>query len=184
MKKESDLPPEFVAKCKAVTAKRARIVIDRILRHGFITSQELKNTYGYNHPPRAAMDVKDSGIPVVLVRVKGTDGRSVGAYEFGDPEHARTNKYFGRSSMGKNLKKDLVKRDGEICAIYLMPYPQKELQIDHRVPFQVSGENLEIDQNPENYMLLSPSANRLKRRSRPSVKTVTGHLPPTTNMQL
>lgn len=162
MKKEADLPQDFVAKCKAVTAKRPRTVIDHILKHGFVTTEELKNQYGYDHPPRAAMDVKDLGIPLVTIRVKGPDGKNVGAYEFGDPEQARTNKYFGRLALGKKLKADLVKRDGEMCAIYLKLYPEAELQIDHRVPFQVSGDDPTTDRKRENYMLLSPSANRLK----------------------
>ena len=54
------LPPEFVELCKAVTAKRPKTVIDHILKKGFITTQELKDTYGYNHPPRAVRDVKVS----------------------------------------------------------------------------------------------------------------------------
>ena len=162
MKKESELPPEFVAKCKAITAKRPRTVIDHVLKHGFITTQDLKETYGYNHPPRAAMDVKDVGIPMVMVRVKGTDGRSVAAYEFGDPEKARTDKYFGRTVLGKKLKASLLKTDGAKCAIYLEPYPENKLQTDHRIPFQVSGDDPAIDQKPEDYMLLSPSANRAK----------------------
>ncbi len=162
MKKEADLPAEFVAKCKAVTAKRARTVIEHLLKEGFITSQTLRDTYKYNDPRRAIMDVKDLGIPIAMVRTVGTDGRKVGAYQFGDTQEARTNKYFGRSTLGKKLKASLVKRDGALCAIYLKPYPEKELQIDHRVPFQVSGDDPATDQETEDYMLLSPSANRLK----------------------
>ena len=60
---EPKLPPEFVELCKAVTAKRPKMVIDHILKHGFITTQDLKDTYGYNHPPRAVRDVKEHGIP-------------------------------------------------------------------------------------------------------------------------
>jgi hypothetical protein len=41
------LPPEFVKLCKAVTAKRPRTVIHHILKHGFITTQDLKDKYGY-----------------------------------------------------------------------------------------------------------------------------------------
>ena len=52
--KAKDLPREFVKKCKAVMAKRPRTVIDHILKHGYITTEELKEKYGYNHPPRAA----------------------------------------------------------------------------------------------------------------------------------
>jgi len=84
--KAKDLPREFVKKCKAVTAKRPRTVIDHILKHGQITTEELKEKYGYNHPPRAARDVKEQGIPLEMFRVTGSDGRKIGAYRFGDPK--------------------------------------------------------------------------------------------------
>jgi hypothetical protein len=48
---EPELPYEFLNKCKAVTAKRPRTVIEHILQHGYITTEELKEKYGYNHPP-------------------------------------------------------------------------------------------------------------------------------------
>ena len=38
-----ELPEWFIAKAKAVTAKRAKTVIDHILKHGHITTEELKN---------------------------------------------------------------------------------------------------------------------------------------------
>ncbi|MGA2034692.1 MAG: hypothetical protein ABSG68_20790 [Thermoguttaceae bacterium] len=41
-----DLPEWFIAKAKAVSAKRAKTVIDHILAHGHITTEELKNLYG------------------------------------------------------------------------------------------------------------------------------------------
>ena len=34
------LPSEFVKLCKTVTAKRPKTVIDHILKHGFITTQD------------------------------------------------------------------------------------------------------------------------------------------------
>jgi transcription initiation factor IIE alpha subunit len=36
------LPKEFVELCKSVTAKRPKTVIDHILEHGYITTEELK----------------------------------------------------------------------------------------------------------------------------------------------
>jgi hypothetical protein len=162
MKKEKDLPQEFVAKCKAITAKRARTVIDHVLKKGFITSQELKDTYGYNHPPRAIRDVKENGIPMEMFRITGKDNRSVGAYRFGDPSAARVGTFSGRTILGKKLKEALLARDGAKCAIYLEPFPAAQLQIDHRVPFEVSGDNPSLAQDAAEYMLICPSANRAK----------------------
>lgn len=162
MKKETDLPPKFVAKCKAIIAKRARTVIDHILKNGFITTEELKNTYGYNHPPRAIRDVKENGIPIEMFRKEGRDGRSMAAYSFGDPTKVRIGRFSGRTVLGKNLRKALVARDNERCAIYHEYFSAKQLQIDHRIPFEVSGDDSSTDPNPDNYMLLCASANRAK----------------------
>lgn len=51
---------------KKVTAHRAKTVIDHIIKHGFITTEDLVDTYGYNHPPRAAGDVRGQGIPLEI----------------------------------------------------------------------------------------------------------------------
>lgn len=58
MKKSSKALLEL---CLSVTAKRPKTVIDHILEHGFITTEELKERYGYNHPPRAVRDVRENG---------------------------------------------------------------------------------------------------------------------------
>ena len=50
---------EFLKLLDSITAKRPKTVIQHILKHGFITSQELKDLYGYNHPPRAIRDVRE-----------------------------------------------------------------------------------------------------------------------------
>ena len=106
------LPKAFVKKCKAVTAKRPKTVIDHILEHGFISTEELKDQYGYNHPPRAARDVREQGIPLETFRAKGSDGRNIGSYRFGDPSKARFSKLSGRTAFSKGLKAKLTKKDG------------------------------------------------------------------------
>jgi hypothetical protein len=62
-----------------ISNKRARIVIEHILENGFITTEKLEKQYGYNHPPRAARDVRESGIPLETFRVKDSEGRSIAA---------------------------------------------------------------------------------------------------------
>ena len=39
------LPADFLKLCNGVTAKRPRTVIQHILKHGHITTQDLKDTY-------------------------------------------------------------------------------------------------------------------------------------------
>ncbi|OKH40719.1 HNH endonuclease [Calothrix sp. HK-06] len=153
------LPDDFIEICQAVTAKRPKAVITHILQHGFVTTEELKERYGYNHPPRAARDVRELGIPLETFRVTGTDGRKIAAYKFGDIRTARFSKIAGRTGLSKQIKDELVKRYGCKCFIYLEEVLERELQIDHRVPFEVDGEPELL---PENFMLLCGSANRAK----------------------
>jgi len=155
-------PEEFIKLLKSVIAKRPKTVIDHILEHGQITTEELKDTYGYNHPPRAIRDVREQGIPIKTVRVTGSDGRKIAAYKFDDPSEVRATQLSGRTAFSSNLKDALIEKYGTRCNIYLEPFPVRELQIDHRVPFEIAGDNGELTDDVNEYMLLSASANRAK----------------------
>jgi hypothetical protein len=159
---KNKLPPDFIKKCESVTAKRPRTVINHILEHGHITTQDLKDKYGYNHPPRAARDVREQGIPLETFRVEGSDGRKIGAYRFGDPQGSRYGRVKGRTAFSKELKKRLIEINGSRCAIYLEEFNERDLQIDHRIPYEVAGDDPENMHNPKSYMLLCGSANRAK----------------------
>lgn len=117
----SEYSKEFLDLLESVTAKRPRTVIQHILQHGYITSQELKDLYGYNHPPRAVRDVREYGIPLVTYRVTGIDGRKIAAYKFGNPEDAKNalSKAAGRTVLSKALKQALIEKYGAKCFIYL-----------------------------------------------------------------
>ena len=158
----SNIKKEILDMCKAVTAKRPKTVIDHIVEHGFITTEELKDKYGYNHPPRAVRDVREHGIPIETFRVTGADGRKIAAYRFGDLDTKRLRKISGRTGLSKKIKEALVERFGCKCFIYLEEIDEKELQIDHRVPYEVDGDGNGDDLVPEDFMLLSGSANRAK----------------------
>lgn len=160
--KKPKLSKKFVQECKKVTAKRPRTVITHILKHGYVTTQDLKDKYGYNHPPRAARDVREQGIPLETFRVVGSNGRKIGAYRFGDPTQTRFLKRQGRTAFSKELKSKLIDQDGRRCAVYLEELPEPELQIDHRIPFEVGGDRSAGEQNPKDFMLLCGSANRAK----------------------
>ena len=71
-------PKEFLELCASITGKRPKTVIDHILKHGHITTEELKNKYGYDHPPRAARDVRELGIQLETFRVEAANGRKAG----------------------------------------------------------------------------------------------------------
>ncbi|MBQ7462334.1 MAG: HNH endonuclease [Bacteroidaceae bacterium] len=155
------LSETFVAKLNAVTSKRPKTVIQHILKHGFVTTEELKKL-GYEHAPRAARDVRELGIPLETFYVKDTNGRRIGAYRFGDPSQTenKLSKTSGRTVLSKALKKALIEKYGSTCFIYLQPMEERFLQVDHRVPYEIGGEQDENDLDC--YMLLSPSANRAK----------------------
>ena len=156
------LSAEFMDLLNSVTEKRARTVIDHILAHGQITTEELKERYGYNHPPRAARDVREHGIPLETFRTTAADGRSIGAYRFGDPEEARSVQLAGRTALSARLKRTLIERHGARCHIYRAPCPAQDLQIDHRIPFEIAGEPDGTTEEADAYMLLCASANRAK----------------------
>ena len=153
---------KFLKLLKSVKAKRPRTVIEHILQHGQITTEELKDTYGYNHPPRAIRDVREQGIPIKTFRVTGSDGRKIAAYKFGDPSEIRATQLSGRTAFSSNMKKALIEKHGARCNIYLELFPERELQIDHRIPFEIAGDNDELTNDVNEYMLLSASANRAK----------------------
>jgi hypothetical protein len=147
---------------KAVTSKRPKTVIDHILKHGHITTDELKQIYGYDHPPRAARDVRELGIPLETFKVVSpASGRNVAAYRFGDPSKIRDDRAQGRQTFSKKFKLDLVAEYGAKCAICLGEYEERYLQIDHRVPYEVGGDAIGVRAISE-YMLLCGACNRAK----------------------
>lgn len=153
-------PKGFLDRLRAVTAKRAKTVIDHILAHGFITTEQLKDDYGYNHPPRAIRDVKEQGIGIEMYRTTGADGRTMAAYRFADPTASGT-AHSGRRAFSKAFKKLLIERDGGKCGICLAAFDPRTLQIDHRVPFEVAGDK-PGELNPDAYFLVCGSCNRAK----------------------
>lgn len=157
-----EIDSRILEQAKKVTRKRPKTVIDHIIEYGSITTEELKALYGYNHPPRAARDVREEGIPLETIKVTGSDGRVIGAYIFGNPDDIQQNKLGGRVVFSKAFKQVLVDKYGEQCAITLQKFDAQYLQIDHRIPYEVIGDNASGERNPEDFMLLSASAQRQK----------------------
>jgi len=146
---------------KSVSSKRARIVIEHILEHGQITTEDLEKM-GYNHPPRAARDVREAGIPLETFRVQSSDGRSIAAYRFGNLSEIREERIRGRKTFPKKLKDDLYEISGGKCAICSGKFESRYLQIDHKVPYEVAGDEQESEWSTDDYMLLCGSCNRAK----------------------
>lgn len=151
--------PELLIAIESVTAKRPRTVLDHILKNGFITTAELRDTYGYNHPPRAARDVREAGIQLETTRVTGPDGRKIGAYRFVQAP-ADDSRASGRRAFPKAFKDELLGRYGEACGLCGAHVPARALQIDHRIPYEIAGEEPSFD--PARFMLVDGSCNRAK----------------------
>lgn len=156
------IDPRILAICEKVTGKRPRTVIDHILKHGFITTEELKDTYGYDHPPRAIRDVREAGVPLETFKVTASNGRKIGAYRFDNPDKIENHKLAGRQTFSKAFKKQLIEMYGEKCFISGLPYESRYLQIDHRVPYEVAGDNVAQEHQPEEFMLITATAQRQK----------------------
>ncbi len=145
---DQEYPQDFLDRLITITNKRAKTVIDHILQHGFITTEELKTLCNYDHPPRAARDVREQGTALVTFFVQNTQGRAIGAYKFADPSLAGSDNLGGRKTFSKAFKKTLLEQNGSRCAICLTEYEERYLQIDHRVPYQVAGEPRGTQRNP------------------------------------
>jgi hypothetical protein len=154
--------PEILALCRKVTRKRARTVIDHILEHGFITTEDLQN-YGYDHPPRAARDVREEGVPLETFKMESSrSGRKIAAYRFADPSQIKRGRIGGRKAFSKSFKDALLAHYGEADTITSTPMDARYLQIDHRVPYEVAGDGSHDESAIEDYMLLDASSQRAK----------------------
>jgi hypothetical protein len=162
MADEPSLPREFVTRLQAITAKRARAVLDHILEHGHVTTEELTSKYGYSHPPRGARDVREQGIPLETFFMKDSRGRRMAAYRFADPSKVRKGLLGGRKVFSKEFKRELIQAGGCACGICLQNYEDRYLQVDHRVPYEVAGDVVVDERRPQDYMLLCGSCNRAK----------------------
>jgi hypothetical protein len=135
-------------------------LLEHILEHGQVTTEELKNIHGLDHPPRAAKDVTDRGIPLAKVRVKSSTGRSIVAYGLGQLSGA-VGSSTGRTALPRTLKDALIRKHGAYCANCNGHFEHgRGLQVDHRVPYEIGGDTpfSELD----SFMLLCGSCNRQK----------------------
>jgi hypothetical protein len=162
MSQKQALPEEFLQKLALVTGKRARIVVDHILEHGYITTEDLEKTYGYSHPPRAARDVREQGVPLETFKVKSSDGRDIAAYRFGKLADIRQGQPRGRKVFPKQLKDELYTLGQGKCVVCAGKFAKRYLQIDHRIPYEIAGDVDHFDRITQDYMLLCASCNRAK----------------------
>jgi len=157
--KSHRFPKAILDIAKAVKGKRSRVVVDHILQHGSITTEDLEN-YGYKHPPMAIRDVREQGLPREMFWTTSSDGRSIAGYRFGDPRGIRRDRLGGRAIFSKDFHEQVCEAHKSCCAICLTRYEHRYLQLDHRVPYEVAGEM--AGTGITDYMPLCGSCNRAK----------------------
>ena len=158
-----NIDPRILALCEKVRSKRPRTVVDHIIEHGSITTEDLQNLYGYGHPPRAIRDVREHGIPLETFRVTSQKtGRKIAAYRFDSPDKIVRGRIGGRKAFSKRFRATLIERYGSRDAITGERYEDRYLQIDHRVPYGVAGTSSFDEDHPGAYMLLDASSQRAK----------------------
>lgn len=160
--KDTITSAEMIESIKSSLSKRARIVVDHILKHGFITTEELEKEYGYNHPPRAARDVREGGIPLETFKIESSTGKKIAAYRLGDLTKINEDKLGGRKVIPKNFKNQLYERNDGCCYICNGKFHKRYLQVDHRIPYEISGDPDVSNRDVSEYMLLCSSCNRKK----------------------
>jgi hypothetical protein len=155
MDKVSRVSADLAAHIAAVKNKRARFVLDAIAKKGMVTTEEI-NQAGYEHPPRAVRDARELGFPIRTIKVKHSNGRAIAAYIF--PENARFGRgKSGRRSPTKKQRDAIIDTAGEKCQICAVT---ENLQVDHRVPYEVAGET--DGDKTAMFMVLCGSCNRKK----------------------
>ncbi|MCC6424330.1 MAG: HNH endonuclease [Phycisphaerales bacterium] len=137
-------------------------MVDHILQSGSITTDDLKRKYGYDHPPRAIKDVSDQGIPLIKTFVRKQDGKRMAEYRFGDLNQIAAGHIGGRIQFPKAYKQALLAEYGNCCGLCNARLEPRYLQIDHRIPYIVAGDDAAASRKTKDYLLVCGSCNRVK----------------------
>lgn len=148
------LSAALLKRISQINSKRPKAVLDHIVAHGSVSTDQLK-AIGYNHVPRAARDVRELGIRLITTSVKNSAGGRMASYTFADPPLEAGKQ--GRTQFPKKLRIELIDKAGGRCAVCRIQY---NLQIDHKIPYEIAAESQAGDHDP--YQVLCGSCNRTK----------------------
>lgn len=148
---------EFIAKNPGARSSK---VLKAALDEGGITTEEIL-ALGYKHAPRARQDAVDLGFPIETLPVKDSDGKRIAKYILLKEAEIRAI-LKGRAIVPKAFKNKLVKDYGAADRITGLEVVPSALQVDHRVPFQVSGDDGLWAEDVNKFMLLTGSSQRKK----------------------
>jgi hypothetical protein len=139
---------------------RGALAVRAMLEHGSVSTEDL-NRLGYDHPPRAIADAKDNGIPVNKEMVRSSSGKRMARYFLGTAEQIRVGQ-VGRTNFSKKFRDALFATYGSIDCITGAKHDPRSLQIDHRIPYRVSGDAGLATGDVDAFMLLDARSNRAK----------------------
>lgn len=154
MPERQKLPAALLERIHSITNRRARVVLDTLVRKGSISTAELQAA-GYDHPPRAARDVVELGIALKRVTIKRKDGQRIASYVFDERELDPSK--TGRVVLAKKEREAIIARNGSKCRFCGC---KSNLQLDHKIPFEVAGESQRYEHDP--YQVVDGSCNRKK----------------------
>lgn len=157
---KSKIHPEVLKKIQTITGKRSLVVVNHILEHGEITTEDLEN-YGYKHAPRAIRDVKEQGLPLKRFWTRNSQGRRIAGYRFGNLDDVKNDQLGGRKVFSKKFIQKVISEQDNKCAICQGRFENRYLQMDHRVPYEVGGDD-SGKRNATAYMPLCVTCNRAK----------------------
>ena len=155
----NDLSSTLVEDIIKRTSGRSRVLVEHILDNGYVTTATLASL-GYEHPPRAAADVRDRGIPLQTV-IKTVDGKRIGHYRFPDGFKELDRRGSGRVAISRKFQREVLDHYDSIDIFTGTEWDRGQLQIDHRIPFRISGDPMKPF-DVDDFMPVSPAMNRIK----------------------
>lgn len=147
----------YIARAKT---GRGVLALKAILERGTVTTEDLKEL-GYDHPPRALADVRDNGIPIVSEMIRSSTGKRMARYRLGTAQQIRVGQ-VGRTNFSKKFKDALLDIHGPVDCITGARHEPRSLQIDHRIPYRVAGDEGLATNDLSAFMLLDAKSNRAK----------------------
>lgn len=153
-----DLDDDIIEEILERTSGRSRRLVEQILENGYVTTATLASL-GYDHPPRAARDVRDRGIPLETV-MQETEGGRIAHYRF-PVEVVLDRTAAGRVAISRTFKQAVIEHYGQADIFTGKATDFGGLQVDHRIPFHISGDPIQPF-NVEDFMPVSAPMNRVK----------------------
>lgn len=143
-------------------SKRARFVAWSIFEEGAVSTQVLQAN-GYDHPPRARRDLADHGVRVLSTKGRNpATGRVMAIYSFAPASEALAAEQTGRVALPRELMAGVIAAADYQCALCSGRFGAGYLQVDHRVPFAIAGDDSGACPEPSRFMAVCRSCNRAK----------------------